>query len=173
MSLNGVIGIDGHLPWYFKEDFQFFKNMTVNNTVIMGRKTFKSLGYKAPPDRENIIVSKTLDSQYTDVKIVPYLKEAYEMASNPDIFVIGGHNLYVGATAKATKIYLTVILENIEGDAFFPYDFLDNYKLVKSEMQDVFITIGDISKYTKIVKVELERSSRFRNDFNNFLLSFS
>ncbi|MEM4367399.1 MAG: dihydrofolate reductase [Candidatus Anstonellales archaeon] len=120
MSINGVIGKNNSIPWHIPEDLKFFKNKTVNHSVIMGRKTFESIG-KPLQNRYNIIVSKSLkkcDGIYVADNLDDALDIAYKFDSNP--FVIGGAELYKQTIELATDIYLTIVNKIVEGDTYFP-----------------------------------------------------
>lgn len=121
MSRNRVIGMNGQLPWYLPEDLRRFRALTVGKPVIMGRKTFESLG-KALPDRFNVVVTRQPDYvPPTGVTVRSSLEDALKLcAGAPEIMVIGGGEIYAQALPVADRIYLTVIDEDIEGDARFP-----------------------------------------------------
>ena len=122
-SKNNVIGIKNTIPWHLSEDLKRFKKLTVQTNVIMGRKTFESIG-KALPNRINIVISKTIDkSKIKDVIVVDSLESALLKCQNDkDIFVIGGGQIYAESLNKniIDKIYITEILEEYDGDAMFP-----------------------------------------------------
>lgn len=126
---NGGIGKNNSIPWYYKEDFQYFKKMTTNGVVIMGRKTYESIG-KTLPNRVNIIVSRTMNEniEYT---VCRTLKEALEEFCNQDkdVFVIGGEGLYREALEQyrelCQKVYITRIKGDYECDVKFPIEMLD------------------------------------------------
>jgi dihydrofolate reductase len=119
-----VIGKDGALPWRIKEDLEHFKETTMGHVVIMGRKTFQSIG-KPLPKRINIVITRSIDFAHEGV-IVAYsfedaLDKAYAQAKNKrELFVIGGAEIYKEALPYADKLYLTLINGDFEGDTFFP-----------------------------------------------------
>jgi len=119
-----VIGNNGSLPWRIKEDLERFKQTTMNHVVIMGRKTFESIG-KPLPKRVNIVVTRSIDFAHEGV-VTAYsfedaLDKAYARAKNKkEIFVIGGAEIYKEALPYADKLYLTLIDGDFEGDTFFP-----------------------------------------------------
>ena len=119
VSQNGVIGKDGKLPWHFSSDLQFFKKLTTGHTVIMGRKTFDSIG-KALPNRENIVISRERHSPVAGVEFATSVKAALEHAKKGEIFIIGGASIYGETLPLVDGIYLTRIHETYEGDAFYP-----------------------------------------------------
>jgi dihydrofolate reductase len=107
MSENRVIGRDGGLPWRLPDDLRFFKKLTVDHTVIMGRKTFDD--------------SKNPDFHPHGVTVVPSLKEALALgATESEVFVIGGGEIFKLALPRADRIYLTVVHAQIPGDTYFP-----------------------------------------------------
>lgn len=126
MSLNRVIGCDGQIPWHLPEDFQWFKRTTLGHTVLMGRKTFESLG-KPLPGRQNIVVTRGPD--IPGVETVRDLA-AFEPKKWPgEIFIIGGAEIYAQTLARCTDVYLSVVFREVEGDAFFP-PFEEAFELV-------------------------------------------
>jgi dihydrofolate reductase len=116
---GGVIGIAGKLPWHLPEDLRWFREHTLGHTVIMGRKTFESIG-KPLPKRENIVVSRNLAFRAEGCTIVGSLDDALRSAaSEPQPFVIGGEALYGEALPLASYLYITEIDKTYDGDAFF------------------------------------------------------
>lgn len=123
VSDNGVIGIEKRLPWHFSIDLKKFKEVTSQNTVIMGRNTFESIG-KALPNRENILLTST-PSKFENIpnlECASSLAEAIQKAEHEKVFIIGGESVYREALNKnlVSGIYLTQIHETYEGDAHFP-----------------------------------------------------
>lgn len=120
MSENRVIGKSGGLPWRLPDDLKYFKKLTVDHTVIMGRKTFDEI--KRPLDnRRNVVISRRSDFQPHGVTVVPSLKEALALgATESEVFVIGGGEIFKLALPKADRIYLTLVHAHIEGDTYFP-----------------------------------------------------
>ena len=119
VSENGVIGKDGKLPWHFSADLKFFKNLTTGHTVIMGRKTFDSIG-KALPNRKNIVVSRHPHSEVAGVEFVTSVDAAFERAGTGETFIIGGASIYGETLSKVDGIYLTRIGQAYEGDVLYP-----------------------------------------------------
>jgi dihydrofolate reductase len=122
VARNGVIGKDGTLPWRLPEDLKHFKRTTKGHAVIMGRKTYESIG-RPLPGRRNIVVSRR-HATLPGCEVAPSLPLAIELARSSDElpFVIGGERLYEEALPLATEIHLTTIDRDIEGDAYFPSD---------------------------------------------------
>lgn len=133
-SLNRVIGKDNSIPWYYPSDLKHFKKATAGKTVIMGRKTFESKGMPKPlPNRRNIVVTQNKDYQTPySVEIVNSLQEALDLsASDEEVFVIGGANLYKEALDKVDKIYITIIGKEFSGDTYFPEFDWNNFDITK------------------------------------------
>ena len=119
VSKNGVIGKDGKLPWHFPADLKFFKNLTSGHTVVMGRKTFDSIG-KALPNREKIVVSRRPQAPAPGVEFVTSIAAALGRVKKGDTFIIGGASIYKETLHAVDGIYLTSIGERYEGNAFYP-----------------------------------------------------
>jgi dihydrofolate reductase len=119
-SRNRAIGKDNQLPWRLPGDLAHFKRHTLGKPIIMGRKTWDSLG-RPLPGRHNIVVSLAGQSDFTGATQVNSLEAALAAAGDePEVFLIGGAQLYAEAMPKADRIVATEISADIEGDAFFP-----------------------------------------------------
>ena len=116
MSLNRVIGQGNRIPWHLPEDFKWFKKMTTGNIVVMGRKTFESIG-KPLPNRTTIVLSRSGFS-YPGVQTIADLSELQPQSR--DIFICGGAQIYAQALPLCSDLYLTLVKRTVEGDAFFP-----------------------------------------------------
>ena len=130
MAENRTIGLDGGMPWHIPEDLEFFKMVTMGHPVIMGRKTYQSIG-AALPGRTNIVVTRDKDFKAADVDVVHDVEKALTRAKaveelwgadggKEEIFVIGGAEIYGQALAEAQRIYMTEVHQELPGDAFFP-----------------------------------------------------
>ena len=117
MSPNRVIGAEGRIPWHISEDLKFFKRTTLGHAVLMGRKTFESIG-KPLPGRENIVLSRTAD--FPGVRMVRSLDEVNEPADGRLLYVIGGAELYAALMPRCSELLLTRVAMNVTGDTFFP-----------------------------------------------------
>lgn len=120
-DLNNAIGKNNTLPWKLKKDLEFFKSITINSTVIMGRKTFESIG-KPLPKRHNIVISRTLEP-IAGVIIAKDIQSAIDTAESlgEDIYFIGGAEIYNQCLHYCSKIFMTkVYTEVYEPDTFFP-----------------------------------------------------
>ena len=120
MSSNRVIGVNNSLPWHLSEDLKHFKTLTTGHTIIMGRKTYESIG-KPLPNRRNIVISRNLNAFYGGIEVVHSLEDAFSTSSNDDeVFIIGGSNIYEQSLHLAEHLYITEIKKAFEGDTFFP-----------------------------------------------------
>ena len=120
MGENNAIGKNNELLWYLPKDLRHFKTITKGHTVIMGRKTFESVGMPLP-NRRNIIITRNTDLAIEGTEVVHTLEDALELCKQgEEVFVIGGAEIYKIAMPHTDKIYLTVVHENFEADAFFP-----------------------------------------------------
>lgn len=125
MARNRVIGRNNSLPWRLPADLAHFKALTSGHPVIMGRKTFESLGQPLP-NRTNIVITRNSTFSSTGCLVVHSLEEAlrlgsqHESSDRPILFVIGGENLYSQALQLADRLYITLVDAEIEGDARFP-----------------------------------------------------
>ncbi|CAK0761010.1 dihydrofolate reductase [Gammaproteobacteria bacterium] len=119
---NGVIGRKGKMPWYLPSELGRFMCITNNSPIIMGRRTFEAIGHPLP-DRVNIVMTKDHDFHQEGVVIANSLSDALKFAETneaDEIFIIGGEKLYKDTVNLASRIYLTSILADYEGDVFFP-----------------------------------------------------
>lgn len=121
MTPSGAIGLNGGLPWKIPEDLRHFKKVTVGHAVIMGRKTYASIG-RPLPDRINIVLTRDRASPIPDCTMASTFQEAIELARMHDAEprVIGGRELYAMALPIATRIYLTEVPHEVEADVYFP-----------------------------------------------------
>lgn len=118
MSKNRVIGNNNSLIWKLPNDLKRFKDLTSGSPIIMGRKTYESIG-KPLPNRRNIIISRNENLQIDDCEVVSSLDEALLLTNN-DCFIIGGGEIYKESIEIADKIYLTIVQKEFEGDTYFP-----------------------------------------------------
>ncbi len=134
----GVIGKDNKLPWHLPADLKYFKNLTWGAPVVMGRKTFDSIG-KALPGRTNIVITRNAAWGFENVSAVHSLEEAMAIADDlavREIFVIGGAEIFKTALPKAGRIYRTRIHHRFDGDVFFPELSEAEWSLVKSHTHE-------------------------------------
>ena len=114
MSLNRAIGKDNKLPWHLPEDLKWFKKLTTGHVIIMGRKTWDSIG-KPLPNRESIVVSRT---DVPGIRTVRTLNEINPNADAREYFIIGGAQLFKEALPLCSDLYLTLVKREVEGDVF-------------------------------------------------------
>ena len=126
MSRNRVIGRNNALPWHLSEDLRYFKRVTMGKPIIMGRKTWESIG-RPLPGRTNIVITRDQNFQAAGVRVVHSLDDALRLAEHvgviegaEEVIVIGGAEIYALALPKAERLYLTQVHAEVEGDAWFP-----------------------------------------------------
>lgn len=132
MSFNRVIGAGNKIPWHLPEDFKWFKQLTTGNVVVMGRKTFESIG-KPLPNRETIVLSRS-QFFFPGVRTVSDLSEINPAGESREVFICGGAQVYAQALPLCSDLYMTLVKREVEGDAFFPA-FEDRFELVE-EIRD-------------------------------------
>lgn len=118
MTRNRVIGKGDELPWRIPEELRKFKELTYGNSIIMGRKTFNSIG-RPLPGRQNIVISNTLDSM-DGLFVATSIESAISIANSSKIFFIGGREIYVKALALVDFMYISLIKDEYAGDIYFP-----------------------------------------------------
>jgi dihydrofolate reductase len=129
------IGIDNKLPWRLSDDLTRFKELTMGHHIIMGRKTFETIG-KALPERVNIIVTRNRDFQVPGCLVAHSPEDAIEMArsqGDDEVFVIGGSRIFQATIGIADKFYLTTVHTEGNADTFFPEFNLDDWQVEYSE----------------------------------------
>ena len=118
---NNELGKDNNLIWHIKEDLQFFKKMTINHKILMGKNTFLSFP-KPLKDRKHLVISTSLESSHEDVEIFRSIEDFYKKYESTDeeIYVIGGASIYKALIDECEELYLTEIDSSFEADCFFP-----------------------------------------------------
>jgi dihydrofolate reductase len=130
-SRNHVIGKDNQMPWKISADLQFFKKVTMGYPIIMGRKTWESIG-RPLPGRRNVVVSHNPDYRATGAELVASLDEALNSLSEfKRVFVIGGQQLFTQAFSRADELYITEIELSVDGDTFFEIPDPKNWQEVE------------------------------------------
>jgi dihydrofolate reductase len=136
VAKNGVIGTEGRLPWRLSADLKNFKKLTEGHAVLMGRKTFESIG-KPLPNRKNLILSRKADFNtintlgFADIhSAIAYAKDTL---AESELFVIGGGEIYFQTLALADKIYLTKVEATLSGDTYFPDLPQDDWEIVQTQ----------------------------------------
>lgn len=138
MTKNRTIGKNNQIPWHLSEDLKNFKRITTNNTVIMGRKTFDSIG-KPLPNRNNIVISRT-PQEIPGVVVCNSIPDAIKTAKeyNKEIFIIGGATIYEAALHFTDKMLISYIKNDYEGDIYFPAFNKDDWILESEEDKGEF-----------------------------------
>jgi dihydrofolate reductase len=126
MSLNRVIGCGPKIPWHIPEDFKWFKSVTTGNVIVMGRKTFESIG-KPLPKRETIVLSRSRQN-IPGVRTISSLDQIDPARDDREFFICGGAELYKLALPFCSDLYLTLVQKEVQGDVFFP-PFEDRFEL--------------------------------------------
>ncbi|MGX2947631.1 type 3 dihydrofolate reductase [Frederiksenia canicola] len=137
-TLNHIIGKDNAMPWHLPVDLAWFRANTVGKPVIMGRKTYESIG-RLLPKRPNIILSRSgfaAEGAYSAESLEQAVSLAKSFTNVGEIMIIGGGELFKQAMPIAEKLYLTEIQANIDGDTFFEFDE-NNWKLIQEQFSDV------------------------------------
>ncbi|GAA6203944.1 type 3 dihydrofolate reductase [Thalassotalea sp. SU-HH00458] len=131
---NRIIGKDNDMPWHLPADLAYFKKTTLGKPVVMGRKTYESIG-RPLPGRQNIVISRDKNYQAEGVTTVTSVEQALQQAGDvEEVMVIGGGAIYQHCLPAADRLYITHINAEIEGDTQFPeYDVENDWTLVKSE----------------------------------------
>lgn len=128
MAENRVIGAGDRIPWHLPDDFRWFKRATTGHVVVMGRKTFESIG-KPLPDRDTIVLSRS-GFAHPGVRTVANLDELPALTAGREVFICGGAELYRLALPRCTELLLTHVSRTVEGDTFFP-PFEDDFDRVE------------------------------------------
>jgi dihydrofolate reductase len=118
VASNNVIGRNGTLPWHLPADLKHFRSLTTGHTVIMGRRTYESIG-RPLPNRRCLVVSRTLAAP-AGIEVLPSLADALKAGEGQRCFIIGGAQLYADAMPVANVLHLTKVEAEVEGDVFFP-----------------------------------------------------
>ena len=139
MAQNRVIGRNNKLPWYLPNDLKYFKQVTMGKPIVMGRKTFESIG-KPLPGRANIVITRNNVWSADGVRAVHSVDEAFELSESiaeidgqEELMIIGGDQIYKSAIALVDRIYLTEVHADVEGDAFFPEFSKEDWRVVGCE----------------------------------------
>jgi len=123
---NSVVGINNTLPWHLPEDLKYFKRTTSGKAIIMGRKTYDSIG-RPLPNRTNIVITRNSEFKAEGVQVVSNLQAAIDLAKEvnfingvEEVMIIGGASIYKEALPQAERLYITHVHADVEGDAYFP-----------------------------------------------------
>jgi dihydrofolate reductase len=138
VARGGVIGADGALPWHLPEDFAFFKRTTMGHPLVMGRRTFDSIG-RALPGRRTIVITRQRDWHHPDVETAHSLPEALSLAGPADeVFVAGGGQVYEEAMPYAHRLLVTEVDRQVDGDVTFPPIEPGTWRETSREARDGF-----------------------------------
>ena len=133
---NNAIGKDNQMLWHLPNDFKYFKKNTLEHSVVMGRKTFDSIG-KPLPERRNIILTRDMNYSHEEVDVANSVQEVLNYCRDErEIFIIGGADIYKQTLPLADKILLTRVHTTIDGDAYFPALLDHEWKLVSAEKHE-------------------------------------
>jgi dihydrofolate reductase len=141
MASNRVIGKDGGLPWHLPEDLKFFKQLTTGGTIVMGRKTYESIG-RPLPKRRNIVLSRSLKTAPEGCELAADLSD---LELNGDVFIIGGAQIYAALLDQIDEIIMTYVFDAYDGDTLLP-EFEDGF-----EMKEVLALTPEfeVRRYTR------------------------
>jgi dihydrofolate reductase len=146
-SRNHVIGKDNQMPWKISADLQFFKKVTMGYPIIMGRKTWESIG-RPLPGRRNVVVSRNTNYSAIGAELVGSLDQALELLKEfKRVFVIGGQQLFTQAFPRADELFITEIKIQVDGDTYFeipdPNDWQEAERILESEgdIQFAYVTL--------------------------------
>jgi dihydrofolate reductase len=137
VGANLVIGRDGGMPWHLPQDVAYFKATTMGHTMVMGRKTYESIG-RALPGRRTIVITRQQGWHAPSVEVAHSLSEAFALAGPTEVFVVGGSEVYRQAMPFADRMMLTEIEQSPEGDAFFPTFAPEHWHEVSRQAHDGF-----------------------------------
>lgn len=148
MDSKRGIGKNNEMPWHISEDLKRFKELTLGHPVIMGRKTYESIG-RPLPDRQNIIITKNHQFDVEDIDVAHSLEEAIDLARDGEIFIIGGGQIFKEALEKniVDKLYLTLVDGQFDADTFFP-----EYSNFIVELEQEGKPNGNKYKFVNLVK---------------------
>jgi dihydrofolate reductase len=148
MAEGGVIGLEGGMPWHISADLKHFKAVTMGKPIVMGRKTYESIG-RALPGRSNILVTRQADYEAKNVIVAGSMDVALEAAGDvEEVMIIGGAEIYRAALPRAARIYLTEVASAPEGDVYFPRFNRDEWQ---ETAREDFPAVGDAPAYSFVV----------------------
>jgi dihydrofolate reductase len=159
VSRNGVIGVDNQLPWHLPEDLKYFKSVTMGKPLIMGRKTYDSIG-RPLPGRTNIVITRDPSWQAQGVEVAQSLEAALQLghsacdaAGVDEIMVIGGEQIYRMTLPEADRLYLTQVDAEVEGDAFFPEVDFSQWQQISEQLPQ--LTDTHPYRFLQLDRIEL------------------
>ncbi len=132
LAENRVIGRNGRLPWHLPQDLRRFQTLTRDHTVVMGRRTWDSIGQQPLKNRRNLVLSRNPGIVAPGCEVVPDLDTALAKAEGEDeVFILGGADVYRKALPRADRLYLTVVHAEVQGDVLFPDFDLADWQLIE------------------------------------------
>ena len=137
VGANLVIGRGGDMPWHLPEDLAHFKATTIGHTMVMGRKTYDTIG-RALPGRRTVVITRQQDWHAPGAEVAHSLAEALALAGPTEVFIIGGSEVYRQAMPFANQMMLTEIEQSPEGDAFFPAFEADHWHQIARQAHEGF-----------------------------------
>ena len=155
MGANLVIGREGNMPWHLPQDLAHFKATTMGHVMVMGRKTYESIG-RSLPGRRTIVITHQQGWHAPSVEVAHSLPEALALAGPADVFVVGGSDVYRQAIPFADQMLLTEIDQSPEGDAFFPAFSAEDWRESAREAHDSFAFVT----YERTLRSQRARSGR-------------
>ncbi len=169
MASNSVIGHNGGIPWRIPGEQKMFKEITMGHSLIMGRKTYETIG-RALPGRTNIVISRQTDYEAPDCIVVNDLNSALQ-ACDPDeseAFIIGGGQIFRDTISSADRIYLSVLPREVHGDTYFPAFSESDFEIIKSGFIDAVVPYY-FYIYERINGSKRESVSLSLSEASNFL----
>jgi len=155
VGANLVIGREGNMPWHLPQDLAHFKATTMGHVMVMGRKTYESIG-RSLPGRRTIVITHQQGWHAPSVEVAHSLPEALALAGPADVFVVGGSDVYRQAIPFADQMLLTEIDQSPEGDAFFPAFSAENWRESAREAHDSFAFVT----YERTLRSQRARTGR-------------
>lgn len=129
---NHLIGKDNQLPWHLSADLKYFKTVTMNQTIVMGRKTFEGMGKRLLPGRKTVILTRDKIYEVSGAVVCHSIEETFNL--NEDLYVIGGREIFKAYFPYVTDLYKTAIFSTFEGDTYFPEWKEEDFLLVSKEV---------------------------------------
>lgn len=156
MDRNRVIGKNNQLPWHLPADLAYFKRVTSGHTIVMGRKTFESIG-RPLPNRRNIVLTRNAGYKADGCEVVHAVENVVELCKQEDeCFVIGGSELFSLFWNDVDRLYVTYIDEDIPGDTYFPEIDIEQWQLLSSEQG----TVDEKNRYAHEFRIYERQTSK-------------
>lgn len=154
MATNRVIGINGHMPWHLSADLKKFRQITMGNPILMGRKTYQSIG-RPLPGRRNIVISRNCDYKIDGCDVFQNIQTALDSCkTEAEVFVIGGAAFYEAMLPKADFLYLTEINQAFDGDTYFPEINQQEWQEIESEEINDDASVDFSYRFLKLQRIK-------------------